>query len=433
MGLGLACIGMRFRLSAETAAYFDCHYDIAFTDGSRREDSPGAEAALAPAGAAVEAVRLRLTPRPGTPLIVLNDIDTARPIPWDSSDRPDDPTIRLRLLSPAFQTRPPVIRNADLIPPGPAGAMDVSFARRVFPGRSVTLRLVEDAVVVHEGLVFDRDLTVVAGTDRLFSEAEIAEHRAAAQRARTGGLRRIAGLGVLCKTKAPQNFGHFLVEMFPKAWLASRLLRQRAPTFILHETDILPLAREALAGIGINPFAISVTDNSPVQCDALVVIDGLTHHGVYQSPLCAQALQALAAPVPAGPFPKLFISRHAATRPLLNQEAVETLLRDRGFAIADPARLSLTEQIALFKGATTVVGTLGAALTNTVFCPAGSQVVALTPQSYPDTFFWFLAQHCGHQYEEVRGPDRSGTPEAPGSWHAGFTLGEEDLAALARL
>lgn len=433
VGLGLPCIGVRFRLSAETASFFNCRYDVSFTDGSMKEDLAETEMAEAPAGAAVAALRLRITPRPGTPLIVLNDIDPQQPPAWDSSDRADDATIRLRLLSPAFATRPPAIQHAERIPPGPGGAMNVSFARRVFPGRTVTLRMIEDAIVVNEGIVFDRDLTLVAGTDRLFSAAEVAEHRAAAAAARERGLRRIAGISVLCKSKAPQNFGHFLVEMLPKAWLGSRLLRQRHPSFVLAENDILPLAREALGGIGINPFAVSATDNSPVRCDTLAVIDGLTHHGVYQSPLCAQALAALAAPVAPGTQRKLFIPRHAATRPLHNQDAVAAALAARGFAIADPARLTLREQIALFKGANVVVGPLGAALTNTAFCRPGSRVVALTAQSFPDTFFWFLAQHAGLHYEEIRGDDISGTPEAPQSWNAGFTLAEADVAYLASL
>jgi capsular polysaccharide biosynthesis protein len=432
MGLGLSCIGLRFRLSAETAAFFDCRYDVSFTDGSLKENLAETEMAKDPAGVAVAALRLRITPRPGTPLIVLNDIDQRQPA-WDNSDRADDATIRLRLLSPAFQTRPPAIQHAERIPPGPGGAMNVSFARRVYPGRTVTLRMIEDAIVVNEGIVFDHDLNLVAGTDRLFSAAAVAEHRATDEAARERGLRRIAGISVLCKSKAPQNFGHFLVEMLPKAWLGHQLLSQRNPTFILAETDILAVAREALAGIGVNPFAVSATDNAPVRCDTLAVIDGLTHHGVYQSPLCAQALAALAAPVAPAEQRKLFIPRHATTRPLHHQEAVTAALEARGFTIVDPARLTLREQIALFKGANVVVGPLGAALTNIAFCRPGSRVVALTAQSFPDTFFWFLAQHAGLHYEEIRGQDVSGTPDAPQSWNAGFTLDEADIAYLASL
>jgi hypothetical protein len=431
-GFALACIGMRFRLSAETAPFFECHYDIAFTDGTRQDDIAGRDFALSPSGAEVEAIRLHVGRREPVPLIVLNDLE-AEPAPGELETAGEDPAIRLRLLSPAFATGMPDIRNGASIPPVPWRAMAVSFNRRVFGGRNVTFRLIEDAFVAGEGVVFDRDLNLIPGTTRLMGDELVAECRQRVVESRGADMRRIAGMSVLCKTRNPGNYGHFLVEMFPKAWLTARLLSGRHVNYIVHQTDILPVARDALTRIGINPFAISVTDERPVQCEALIVIDGLTSHGVFQSPICAQALTDLAERIPAAPYPKVFVSRHSRDRMLHNQETVEGVLRDCGFAIVNPALMTLAEQISLFKGASTVVGPLGAALTNTAFCPRGSRIVALTPQSFPDTFFWFLSQHRGHHYQEVRGPDVSGTPDAPQSWNAGFTISDEDLAFLATL
>jgi capsular polysaccharide biosynthesis protein len=430
-GFGLACIGMRFRLSAETAPFFDCRYDIAFADGTRQEDVPGAEIALAPSGAAVEGIRLHVVARPATPLIVLNDV--ADQPGADEAARDADPAIALRLLSPSFVTRVPDILNAALIPAASWQAMAISFNRRVFGGRTVTLRLIPEAIVAGQGLVFDHNLNLVPGTDRKTPDAEVEHYRSLAREGRGAGLRRIAGMTVVCKTRSPHNFGHFLVDMFPKAWLATRLLDRRHFNYVVQETDLLPVVREAFTRIGVNPFAISVTDDMPVLCESALVIDGLSHHGIYQSPICVQALSDLAAPIPAAPYAKVFVSRQAQDRLLLNQEAVEAVMRGRGFAIVDPGRMTLAEQISLFKGATTVVGPLGAALTNIAFCPRGSRVVALTAQSFPDTLFWFLSQHCGHDYREVRGLDASGTPEEHGSWNAGFTISEEDIATLAAL
>ena len=430
-GFGLGCLGMRFRLSPETAAFFDCRYDIAYADGTQQENVPGASIALSPSGAAVEAIRLHVVQRPPTPLIVLNDVDDQ---PTPGEETPDaDSRVQLRLLSPAFSTQAPDIRNAALIPPGPWQAMAVSFNRRVFGSRTVTVRLIEDAIVTGEGLVFDRDLNAVPGTNRLTPDDEVERYRALAKEGRAAGLRRIAGMSVVCKTRAPGNYGHFLIDMFPKAWLATRLLTRRHFNFIVQDTDLLPVAREALTRIGINPFAVSLTDNMPVLCEAVVAIDGLSAHGVYQSPICVQALTDLAEAIPAAPYDKIFVSRQAQERALLNQEAVEAVMRARGFAIVDPGQMTLDEQISLFKGASMVVGPLGAALTNIAFCPRGSRIVALTSQSFPDTFFWFLSQHRGHEYREIRGPDASGKPEEIGSWIAGFTVSDDDLAYLATL
>ena len=430
-GFALGCLGMRFRLGADTAAFFDCRYDIAFTDGTRQEDVPGATSALSPSCAAVEAIRLHVIPRPATPLIVLDDLDD-QPAPFEDISG-KDAKIQLRLLSPAFPTEAPDIMNAALIPSGPWQAMAVSFNRRVFGGRTVTVRVIEEAIVVGEGLVFDRNLNLVPGTNRLTPDDEVERCRALAKQGRGAGMRRIAGMSVVCKSRAPGNFGHFLIDMFPKAWLATRLLNRRHFTYLVHDTSLLAVAREAFSRIGVNPFAISLTDSMPVLCDSVVVIDGLSAHGVYQSPICVQALTDLAESIAAASHAKIFVSRHAQQRPLLNQEAAEAAMRERGFTVVDTAQMTLTEQIALFKGASMVVGPLGAALTNIVFCPRGSRIVALTSQSFPDTFFWFLSQHRGHDYREVRCIDASAKPEEVGSWNAGFTLSDADLAFLATL
>jgi capsular polysaccharide biosynthesis protein len=430
-GLGLACLGIRFRLSAETAPFFDCRYDIAFTDGTRREGVPGATITLAPSGAAVAAIRLHVAARPATPLIVLDDLDDQTAPGTHARDT--DPGIALRLLSPAFAARPPDIHNAALIPGRFWHAMAVSFNRRVFGGRTVTFRLIPEAIIAGQGLVFDRDFNIVPGTSRMTPDDEVEQYRVLAKAGRGTGMRRIAGISVVCKSRAPSNFGHFLVDMFPKAWLAARLLHRRHFNYAVQETPLLPVVRDAFTRIGINPFAVSVTDDRPVLCESALVIEGLSDHSVYQSPICVQALHDLADPIPAAPYRKIFVSRHARDRPLLNQEAVETIMRERGFAIVDPGQMTLAEQISLFKGASTVVGPLGASLTNIAFCPRGSRVVALTAQSFPDTFFWFLSQHRGHDYREVRGLDASGTPEEDASWNAGFTLSDADLAYLATL
>jgi capsular polysaccharide biosynthesis protein len=158
----------------------------------------------------------------------------------------------------------------------------------------------------------------------------------------------------------------------------------------------------------------------------------LTFHGQYQSGLCARALQALAADVPAAPPWKLFISRRARDRPLLNEDRVAEVLRERGFRVVDPGRMSLREQIAVFKGAQIVVGALGAALTNIAFCASGTPVIALTSASFPDTFFWFLAQHPRLDYREIRGTDIA-APGDPQPWNKGFTLTEADIGCLATL
>ncbi len=59
--------------------------------------------------------------------------------------------------------------------------------------------------------------------------------------------------------------------------------------------------------------------------------------------------------------------------------------------------------------------------------------MALTSQSFPDTFFWFLARHCGLRYEEVRGSDVDGEADRTDPWEAGFSVSDADIAYLETL
>jgi capsular polysaccharide biosynthesis protein len=433
-GLGLGCVGLRFRLHPASTPFFICRYDIAFTDGSQRLDQPGMAPALAPSGAYVEAVRLRILRRQsGAPLLILGDTAAERPPPWLEFS-PTDETVSCRLLSPAFEVRPPEQRHGERIPPECRQAMEVSWNRGTFAASPVTLRALKGAIVTQEGIVFDSNLRLVPATARLFSEAVVAAAAASAAAALASGeIRTVTGLSVLCKSRGAGNYGHFLVEMLPRAAMVREMIRGFKPIYIVHESDLLPVIRDALDAIGIPRDVIRATDGTPARYEMLLLLDGLTNHGIYQSPLCARILSGLAAKAPRGPYKRIFVRRRATTRPLVNEAAVEAVLKARGFIAVDPARMTLGEQVTLFKGARLVVGALGAAMTNLAFCDGGTRVVVLTAASFPDTFFWFLCRHLRHHYLEIRGIDR---PEGAGlaePWSAGFTVSEDDIAFLATL
>jgi hypothetical protein len=433
-GLQLPCRGIGFLTVGDTAAAWDCVYDLSFTDGTRQEALVGPASGVAAPGAALEAIRLSLRPRAaGNTPVVDPDEGYGMPPPPGGESPLDDPTIKLRLVSPGFASRPPALRNAGLIPAGSRQAMGASWDRRGFDDRTVSLRVVDNVYAVHEGLVLDRDLAPIPCTRRLYDEAEIAWARDRVQSLRDqGSLRRIGGTSLLCKTRPAANFGHYLVEMFPRAWIGHRLFGSHGLTYLVDQNEVLLVVAESLMGIGISPRAIGWTSNEPVFCERLLLIDGLTYHGEYQSPLCARALRELGEAFPPAPSRKLFVRRRSRDRPLRNEEQVERVLLGRGFSVIEPGRMSLRQQIALFKGASIVVGALGAALTNIAFCASGTRIVALTSASFPDTFFWFLALHRQLAYLEIRGADvNGGDPGAP--WNAGFTIGDADLDYLGTL
>ena len=77
---------------------------------------------------------------------------------------------------------------------------------------------------------------------------------------------------------------------------------------------------------------------------------------------------------------RLFITREGVTRRrLANQQIVAERLAEDGFRALDPGTLPFAEQVALFQGASIIVGVHGAALTNLLFAPDEAAFVELSP------------------------------------------------------
>ncbi|ELA00670.1 capsular polysaccharide biosynthesis protein-like protein, partial [Cupriavidus sp. HMR-1] len=82
--------------------------------------------------------------------------------------------------------------------------------------------------------------------------------------------------------------------------------------------------------------------------------------------------------VPARRGRRLFISRHAfASRQMLNEAEVRSMLTDHGFETIYPEEMSFIEQVDTFRSASMVVGSCSSALSNTLYCPDRTPVIGL--------------------------------------------------------
>jgi len=274
--------------------------------------------------------------------------------------------------------------------------------------------------VVYEGLVFDRECRLYPATRTGHSEEEILESVDWIDEAKNANRVSILdGPLVLCKKRGTNNYGHFLIEMFTKAVLASREFTGAALSFLVSD-ESGPLSKVMMdafeiAALGQN--AVVNAGRNPVFVRELIVVDGLSQHGSFMSPLIMECLDELANKVPAGHIRKIYVTRHGAQyRKARNEDLVVAQLEKQGFAVLDPGTMTLSEQISAFKGATTIIGISGAAMTNICFCPPGANVICLTPASMPDTFFWFIAGLRRLNYCEVRLPELGGAPNSWPTW-----------------
>lgn len=129
---------------------------------------------------------------------------------------------------------------------------------------------------------------------------------------------------------------------------------------------------------------------------------------------------------------RLFVDRSPARgRTLANRAAIVARLEALGFETVDPERMNLREQMVLFSQADLVVGIMGAAMTNTIFCPPGAELIYLAAgETWIEPFYWDLAAIGGHRYAVV-----FGEPEEPkdGRQLPSFAVDVEDLDAALRV
>lgn len=130
---------------------------------------------------------------------------------------------------------------------------------------------------------------------------------------------------------------------------------------------------------------------------------------------------------------RLFVDRAVARgRTPTNRSEIVAFLQARGFEVIDPEALSPRQQVVRFARASTIVGIMGAAMTNVVFSPPGSRILDIAPDpEWKDPFFWDLAAICGHRYAAIYGQWRQS--ELPAA-RRNFTLSLDVLSkAIAML
>ncbi|MGL5509476.1 MAG: glycosyltransferase family 61 protein, partial [Microcoleaceae cyanobacterium] len=91
---------------------------------------------------------------------------------------------------------------------------------------------------------------------------------------------------------------------------------------------------------------------------------------------------------------RIYLSRQGAKhRNVLNEEAVVNMLCQYGFTILNLENFSVLEQIEIFAQAEIIVGPHGSALTNIIFCTAGTKIVEFISPVYMRPYYWVISQH----------------------------------------
>ena len=307
------------------------------------------------------------------------------------------------LTSPSFLIPPPEVRHAARIPPETLEAMTPAWQRVWFAPAPLHITVLENVFVAQEGLVLRPDGEPVEGTvDQHSAEAVEVARRALRDNA-AHAWRRITGDVVLCRKPGLGAYGHWLVELLPKALLASQLPQPKRFLIQSVSTRMASLIRQSLTAIGVRHPAIIEASYEPVWVERLILVSGLTSHGNYMSPLAVECLQMISDRIEPSGSEALFVTRPPNSgRGLVDETRITNLASEAGFRVLEPGSISFTQQIAAFKAARKIVGVMGSALANLAFAQPGTDVSILAPANMPDTFFWFLSNHRQLRLTEIR-------------------------------
>jgi len=163
-----------------------------------------------------------------------------------------------------------------------------------------------------------------------------------------------------------------------------------------------------------------------IHCTHVIFCKPLTHsNGLWRlvvAPLLPRAIQT--------ENRRIFITRHKSRlRFIENSSEIEAICRDYRYEIVDTDKLTPSQQIELFAGASHVVAIHGAGLTNMAFCPPGCHVLELFPPpelGYLPYHYILLAKMKGFSYRALIG----GAPEM--RFSGGFRIGAREFERALR-
>ncbi|RYG87605.1 MAG: glycosyltransferase family 61 protein [Alphaproteobacteria bacterium] len=188
---------------------------------------------------------------------------------------------------------------------------------------------------------------------------------------------RVPGLSYHLTTKH-RGFGHILLEGLSQAWAIDYTAAER----LIVNKSFSSIARTLIAPLSQLPI---MEVDSPVRFESLIVasqsyrLDGAISARFVE--MC-QRIREFYAPNAKQKY-VLYVSRRLAGKRRLKTELIiEDRLRELGAVIMNPEKVDLQDQIRHFASASVVIGPIGSALYNCVFCKPGTIRIILAPETF---------------------------------------------------
>lgn len=204
---------------------------------------------------------------------------------------------------------------------------------------------------------------------------------------------------------AAHCYYHWMIEQLPKIAILSQLRGLGPYSFLLPKT-LHRFQKASLEIAGISGGSCTGMPSERVEVEQLLFAEMNAPTG-HPSPAAVEWLRKtfLRGLSPLSGSRRLFLSRRdAPQRRVTNEEEIAQRLTVLGFEVMCAGEMSIAEQVEVFRNAQIIIAPHGAALTNMVFAPPGTQIVELFGDNYINGCYWALANVCRQKHAFVTAP-----------------------------
>jgi len=216
--------------------------------------------------------------------------------------------------------------------------------------------------------------------------------------------------------QANNNYGHWHMDVLSSVGLLQTLGLDQQVTLLTSE--LIPYRRRSLELMGVDLERVREVrpadlEGSHVHCRCLVVPSLMSvnygHVPPWQQTVYDRIRVALlreAEELTVGFPKKIYVDRsNVSKRKCLNEPELAERLKNHGFTIIEPQRLTYDEQVLAFAKADVIVGCMGAGMMNVVFAQRGASVIEVVPPGYHDRYLWKkFASMAGAHHQGIMVP-----------------------------
>lgn len=326
--------------------------------------------------------------------------------------------------------RAPLLGEVELSNPlgGYPQLADYADPQALMSKTSEAIALIKGARVYGDGIVLAPDGTTLVREVSL-DYGRAAESHWLLQKKKLQLPELIAGQFAVLATALGGSYAHWLLDELPR--LISLIEWGDLPDLIAHTQA--EYCRSALKIAGFRGRLIEPVRRKHLQVDELIV-PALPGWVGCVNAAHVQRLVDFVAPIQTSPAfspERIYISRALAKRRhVVNESAVMAALLPKGFICVHLEHLSWAEQIALFRGAKTVVAPHGAGLANLIFSRPSARVIECFSHDYVNGCFAQLADVCALNYSSIVAPGTGPWGRNPKSNRLDFTIEIEALLTV---